>query len=97
MAELEERYTVFKNADVARLDKKAQEQLLRLAAAHNFVRELRGAGPLEGLFVEKDWPEYARTKRNILSRASEERLPVIEFVFLLVMILFGLSIGTLIG
>jgi hypothetical protein len=97
MAELEERYTVFKNTDVARLDKKAQDQLHRLAAAHNFVRELRGVGPLEGLFVEKDWPEYKRTKRNILLRADEQRLPIGEFIFLLGMVLLGLYVGTLIG
>lgn len=73
MAELEERYIVFKKSDVARLDKKAQDQLHRLAAAHNFVRELRGVGPLRGVFIENDWPEYKQAVESILFRANMKK------------------------
>lgn len=70
--ELEERYIVLKVSDVQRLDPKAQAQLHRLVAAHDFAREIRGVGPVRALVVEHDWPEYERTKESILRRAAAD-------------------------
>lgn len=68
---LEDRYIVLKYADVRNLDPKAQAQLTRLCAAVDFVRELRGAEPIQAVVVEHDWPEYPRTVRSILRRTEE--------------------------
>lgn len=70
---LEDRYIVFKKSDVARLDPKAQAQLDRLAAATNFVRELRGAEPIKAVVVEHDWPEYQKTINAIMFRVNAEK------------------------
>lgn len=68
--ELQQRYIVLKEVDVAGLDPKAQAQLRRLEKAVEFQRELRGKGPLESVVVEQDWPEYERTVESILRRAE---------------------------
>lgn len=67
---LENRYIVLKMSDVRHLDKKAQDQLSRLVAAHDFVRELRGAEPIQAVVVEHDWPEYEDTVESIERRSN---------------------------
>lgn len=72
---MEERYIVFKKSDVAKLAPAAQAQLMRLANAVDYIRELRGARPIRSVVVEHDWPEYERTVHSILFRTTGERIP----------------------
>ena len=67
----EERYIVFKVSDLGScLTAQEIDELAYLARVVNANRERRGQSPLEGVFVEKDWPEYEPTWKAIEARVT---------------------------
>jgi len=71
----EERYIVFKLADVEKDFFPSEiSQLLRLSETQQNMRKQGGKPPLEVLCIEKDWPEYEDFKSKILHRAAKEEI-----------------------
>ena len=69
--EREERYLVFKLADVEKDFFPSEiSQLLRLYETQQNRRKQRGKPPLECVVVEKDWPEYEPTWKAIEARVT---------------------------
>ena len=67
--EREERYLVFKLADVEKDFFPSEiSQLLRLYETQQNRRKQRGKPPLECVVVESDWPEYEPTWKAIEAR-----------------------------
>ena len=62
----EERYIVFKLSDLGNSLK--GDEIRRLAREYAEHRQQLRKPPLEGVFVEKDWPEYEPTWRAIEAR-----------------------------
>ena len=60
--DLESRYVTFKHKDISgALDSCDLEAFEALCDKINKFRKARGAGELEGIVIEKDWPEYQPT------------------------------------
>ena len=67
----EERYLVFKLADVEKDFFPSEiSQLLRLYETQQSMRKQSGKPPLECVVVESDWPEYEPTWRAIEARVT---------------------------
>lgn len=55
----ERRYIVLKISDTKKfLPEEDIEKIRQVESWLSFCREQEGRGPLEGVFVESDWPEY---------------------------------------
>jgi len=69
-AELERRYLVLKQTDMAAAlspqDHEALGRIMQKVEAHRLER---GAGPLQCAVVEADWPEYPDVVDSILERS----------------------------
>ena len=71
----EERYIVFKLADVEKDFFPSEiSQLLRLYETQQSMRKQSGKPPLDCVVVEKDWPEYEPTWKAIEARVAGERI-----------------------
>ena len=67
----EVRYIVFKLSDVEEhFTPDERQQLARLAEVQRVGRSEAGKPPLEGVVVEKDWPEYEPTWQAIEARVT---------------------------
>ena len=67
----EERYIVFKLADVEKNFFPSEiSQLLRLYETQQSMRKQSGKPPLDCVVVEKDWPEYEPTWKAIEARMT---------------------------
>ena len=67
----EERYIVFKLADVEKHFFPSEiAQLLRLSETQQAMRKQDGEPPLECVVVESDWPEYEPTWKAIEARVT---------------------------
>ena len=70
---LEQRYTTFKHSDIAAaLTGDALETFQKLCGIISNYRIVRGVGELEGLVIEKDWPEYQPTLDLLSKRVNKE-------------------------
>ena len=70
---LEQRYTTFKHSDItAALTGDALETFQKLCDIISNYRIVRGVGELEGLVIEKDWPEYQPTLDLFSKRVNKE-------------------------
>lgn len=73
----EERYLVFKNADVKRyLTKEAQIELSQIASTITGARKGQRRGELQCVVVESDWPEYEHVWELIRLRVEKATIPV---------------------
>lgn len=73
----EERYLVFKNADVKRyLTPEAQIELSQIARTITGARKGQRRGELQCVVVESDWPEYEHVWEMIRLRAEKATIPV---------------------
>ena len=72
--EREERYLVFRLADVEKDFFPSEiSQLLRLYETQQNRRKQRGKPPLECVVVEADWPEYEPMWRAIEARVTDAK------------------------
>lgn len=70
---LKQRYTTFKHSDIAAaLTGDALETFQKLCGIISNYRIVRGVGELEGLVIEKDWPEYQPTLDLLSKRVEQE-------------------------
>ena len=78
---LEQRYIVIKikDADACLHDDQARQlnHFCKVAEQH---RRARGADPLQGLMIEKDWPEYPIVLAMLEARIAGEPMPVFKKV-----------------
>ena len=69
MAALDTKYLVIKIDDVLRYTGKLDEaHLIRIVQLIDQGRVLDGRGSLDGVFIERDWPEYKDTVDALLKR-----------------------------
>ena len=67
----EPRYVVFKKSDISKhLSYREQEELHMLMQLVADGRRKSGKSPLDGVFIEKDWPEYDLAWRAIEARVT---------------------------
>lgn len=71
--QLEHRYVVFKISELGNSIK--GEEILRLSDEYAQQRLLKGKPPLEGLFIEKNWPEYLPTLNLLEQRVDGKTIP----------------------
>lgn len=64
------RYYVFKNSE---LTKGERDVLEYVGTALNERRGFQGKEPLQGLFIEHDWPEFETIKDMIAARIEREQ------------------------
>lgn len=71
---LEPRYLILKVQDVrAALSEKEIVALAAMADKVALARDERGAGPLQAVVVEADWPEYRQTCAALELRIRQEQ------------------------
>lgn len=81
--ELENRYFVIKMSDIEGRDFYFAEKcdcmyragLVQIKKTTERLRAHRGAQPLEGIFIEKDWPEYEIVLKMLSDRVDSGAKP----------------------
>lgn len=72
LGELEDRYVVFKRSDIkgTNIEKRVEAELEN----YKKLRKEKGKPPLEGGFLEEDWPEFRPAMTALLDRSEQEGL-----------------------
>lgn len=71
---LEQRYYAMKISDVdAALSPEEKSSLALIREKVNAAREARGVGPLQGMVIEADWPEYLPARAALEQRIRQEQ------------------------
>lgn len=69
---LEDRYIVLKRTDLKGLLAQEEYELHCILRKVRLAREARGAGPLQCVVIEKDWPEYDEVTEMLYNRISNQ-------------------------